>query len=768
MTHRLPTTRRSAIATALALLAAPALAQQGALEEVIVTAEKRTETVQDIAATVNVVTGADLDKFASFQFGDIEAQTSGIGLASPNARNSSISMRGVGTDPEAGVAAAVDSYWNDISVRADIVFNQVFDLARIEILRGPQGTLQGRTSPAGAIKLVTNMPSLDEREGYVQATGAQHDGFNGQLGVSLPLIEDVLAIRVAGVYDQNNANDVTNLTTGVDNPQATTGAGRFSALWQPADTLGVSFVYEGLDRDTDDPKAMAGVDSLGQRPTLEPEDKRALGKTNDYGNITYNLASLTMDWEVGDHVVTWVSGYNDSNKKAGTENDRAHYVTNPEQLTNQRTRTKANSWSQELRLASSGNDFWDYMFGLYYFDQDTRTRFFANTTRPEGIALATKGALPVNSNEAAAFTYNTFNLSSEWILEAGLRYTYYERSRKSTVNYDGLIYVPPPLLQYLDQIEKGISAAFPIDAVSKPYQNDDEDALTGSLKLRYEWTDDVSLYASYSRGYRPGGISIVPSPNVEFLPNGEQDLLHDSEDSDSIELGVKSRFWDGRAELNAAVYYVKYDGYLGFVRGVQVVDDMGEPVDLPGGIIFNGDANVWGSDVEGRVLLTDNWTFGGSLSYVKSEWDNASKPCNERQENEVLGSCSIDGDAIGGEPEWSASLQSEYAYPLRDTEVYGRVLYKYTGNRINTDASAGIGNVQSKLPSNDLLNLYLGWREGSRRWDVFAWVKNALDEDKVIFQQGPDQYDLFYSGGSYTQTNIMPERTFGVTASLNF
>ena len=133
--------RRTAIAAALALASSPALTQSLVLEEVIVTAQKRTENVQDIAATVNVVTGQDLTKFEAFNFNAIEQQTAGLTLSSPNARNSSIAMRGVATDPEAGVAAGVDTYWNDISTRADLAFSQLYDMARVEILRGPQGTL---------------------------------------------------------------------------------------------------------------------------------------------------------------------------------------------------------------------------------------------------------------------------------------------------------------------------------------------------------------------------------------------------------------------------------------------------------------------------------------------------------------------------------------------------------------------------------------------------------------------------------------------------
>ncbi|MBP6682983.1 MAG: TonB-dependent receptor plug domain-containing protein, partial [Halioglobus sp.] len=211
---------KTAIAAALALLTAPTWAQDLVLEEVVVTAQKRTENVRDVAATVNVVSGANIERFAAFDFTALQQQTAGLTLAQPNARNSTISMRGVSIDPEAGVTAAVDVYWNDAVVRADVAFNQMYDLERVEILRGPQGTLQGRTSPAGAINMITRRASLDEASGFVQGSVSDNDGYNTQAAYGAPLIDGVLGVRVAGVYDTNNGGGIDNLSTGFDDQEA--------------------------------------------------------------------------------------------------------------------------------------------------------------------------------------------------------------------------------------------------------------------------------------------------------------------------------------------------------------------------------------------------------------------------------------------------------------------------------------------------------------------------------------------------------------------
>ena len=768
--YKIFTLRKTALAAALSIAAAPSVAQL-VLEEVVVTAQKRSENVQDIAATVNVISGKDIEKYQAFDFSSIQQQTAGLTLASPNARNNIIAMRGVSVDPESGTATAVDTYWNDAIVRPDVAFTQMYDLERIEILRGPQGTLQGRTSPAGAINIITKRADVDEAEGYIQLSAADNDGLNAQVAYGAPLIEGTLAVRVAADYDRSNGPNIQNLTTGFDDQEYETKSGRLSAAWNVTDTFNTQLIYQYLDQDLDDPKAMSGVDQQGGRPTLVPTDLKALALTNDTAELDFNVANLVMDWEVLDHEVTGIVGYTDSSKKAYTAADRAdslrYFVPATTAPTYQNSQTDVTSYSYELRLASQDNDFWDYLVGVYYQDQNTDTTFYANSvllTQLPGVGFKTKSVLPVNANNFAIFTFNTLQLTQDIQLEAGLRWTKYDGYAQATVNYAGAN--DPGPLPSKEVVNDLFAPRFPIVGISNP--NTNANAVTGSLKLRYEWRDEVSLYAAYNRGYRPGGTSIVPSPNIEFLPDPEAFLTYDEETSDAIELGAKSTLWDDRATLNVALYYQKFDGYLGFTRGVQVVNNAGEPVDLPGGIVYNGDANIWGIEVEGKILLSERWDAGGALSYSKGEWDGATQPCNDRVGNEVIGSCDIDGQPIGGEPEWSLSLNSEYFYPLKSTELYLRGLFKYTDDRLNTDASAGIGNVRSEFSSYQTLDLFTGLRSNDFAWDVSLWVKNVTDEDEVVYQQGPDQYDIALSGGSYTQTNILRERTFGMTARYNF
>lgn len=769
---------RTALASALlAASVAPQVTAQTdpklMLEEVIVTAQKRTESVQDIAATVNVVTGDTMDEFATFTFADVEQLTAGVSLNVKNARNATISMRGVSTDPESGAPAAVDVYWNEMSVRPDIAFNQMYDLERLEILRGPQGTLQGRTSPGGAINMITRKPNMEEMEGFVQGTASDDDGFNGQVAINVPIIESKLAVRFAGVYDENNASNVENPVTG-DDAHSETKSTRLSIGWDPIDTVSSVFTWQYLDRNVDDPKNVSGTDSLNQRPTLGDTSQTALADMTNFGDQDFDLYNYRISWDVVGHDVTAVAGYVDATKKAQTQTDRANYITNPQQLTHQDSETKTDAKTIEIRMASQDRDFWDYMFGVYYLNQETDTNFLANSTLADttpvvgGVSFETESILPVNNKETGVFTFNKFYLSDISQLEVGLRWSNYDRHRRADVFYTGASYSPNLPLETADIL---FGTRFPIEAITGDDVDPEDDAITGSLTYRYDWTDEISVYGSYNRGYRPGGISIIPSPNILEItdPVERADLLlYDEEKSNAFEVGFKSTLLDGRATLNGALYYQQFDGYMGFVREVEVLNAAGAPLDLPGGIVYNGDANIWGIEFEGQVRLTEYWLAGGALSFNKGEWDNAMMPCNEREGDEQVGSCDIDGEDVGGEPEFTLTLNSEYSIPIESMEWYVRGLYKYTDERNNIDASAGIGAVEDTFDSYNNINLYTGIRNADFTWDVNIWVKNLLDEDALTFQTSPDQYDTRLSGGSYTETNILKERTIGLTARYNF
>jgi outer membrane receptor protein involved in Fe transport len=760
-------------------LTTPAMAQNDLmLEEVIVTAQKREQTQQDIAATVNVVTGDVIDNFAVFNFSDIEQLTAGISLTTINSRNSNISMRGITTDPESGSDSAVQVYFNDVSVREDVAFTQMYDLARIEVLRGPQGAVQGRTSPAGAIKMITQQPNMSIVEGYIQTSFSDNDGFNGQFASSLPLIENELAIRVSGVYDENNGSDVENLTTGLNSTKRAS-SGRLSVAWEPTDTFSALLTTQYLDRSTaDDPKILVGSDSLSTRPTLTASDRTALAQTNDFDTLVYKLASLELNWDLAGHQLTSISGKQDSTKPGRLENDRAFYqpalnsaFVEGDLNTFQETNTAVDSFSQEFRLASVDNDTWDYMVGAFYNKQDTTTSFASWGARDIGIGdvnFLTGGSVPVNREDFAIFTFNTVRLTDDLAIDIGLRHQKVNRFNLTDVFLleFGQIAVDPAFAGVVDQITSGFEANFPISAISDKDSRTSSEATTGSFTVRYNLDEDISLYGSYNRSFRTGGISIIPDPNIAVIEAAGQ-LKYDDETSDAIEFGMKGRFWDGRATANVAIYLQKFDGLISRNIGLQALTaDSSSSFDIPGGITYNADATMQGLEIDGQILITERWSAGGAFSYNESKYDDgAQSPCSAAGE---LLTCDIGGDRIAGQPKLSFSLNSEYYIPLDSVEWYVRGLYKYTGDIINSSAISGLTNAREKFNSYDTINLFTGIRAENGQWDVSLWAKNLLDEEALLTEIPSDTYDIAASGGSYVSPTLIPERTIGLTARYNF
>jgi len=205
--HR-STSLASAVAIALLGNSGLALAQKVELEEVIVTAQKRSESIQDIPSTVNMIDGDALKDFSVFSFTDLDALTAGLNIESFNGRSGRIDLRGIDYNPNSAAEAPVTTYWNQAIVDSNAVFQQMFDIQRVEVLRGPQGSLSGRTSPAGAINIHTARPNLDEMEGEIRATVADNDGVNTQIAGSFPLIPGELAVRIAGVYDESDLDEI--------------------------------------------------------------------------------------------------------------------------------------------------------------------------------------------------------------------------------------------------------------------------------------------------------------------------------------------------------------------------------------------------------------------------------------------------------------------------------------------------------------------------------------------------------------------------------
>jgi iron complex outermembrane receptor protein len=712
-----------ASALLLALYGVAASAQELILEEVIVTAQKRSESLQNIPASINAFSGKTLKDYNALKFADLESLTAGLQIDTLSARSGQMSLRGITHNPASAAEATVTTYWNQAIVDSNAVFQQMFDIERVEVLRGPQGTLAGRTSPAGAINMHTAKPNLAEQEGELRATVTDNGGLNTQIAASFPLIPGELAMRVAGVFDESDLDEIKNdLTDEVSNEA--TSAARISISWQPNERFSADLAVQYLDREIDDIQVLAGTPIgsnildpngvLGELDTYDRRDIRVgINGESDNTDADFLNTSLVMNWDLESHTITSVTGYHETDSVRVFDFSRGN--ANPDAVQETISIDDRTDWSQELRIASDDNDNWDYMFGAYYEKSDI---YFSQETIFPALAQAVGGRdlqFPADVARWGLFTHNQFFLNENWTLQMGLRYQEVEVDRElATYAGDTGLVAPSRTLAPGELGTQIISDA------NKSYK---EDSVTGQVSLLYTLSDDVNLYGLVATGWRPGGATVTPSVLAE------EQLLFDSEDSISYELGFKSMLMDGAMRLNGSIFFQDFDDYISRVNAVSVRDINGRIQTT--GLTANGDAQVWGAELDMNANLSEYWFVGGTLSYTNGEFaDGITNPCNDFDASGVpiiptgqaTAACDVGGDPIGRAADWSASITSEYSIPFDSFEGYGRILYAYTGEQFTPD----LGD----LDTYSTVDAFVGVR--ADQWDVELFVRNLFDEEAIV------------------------------------
>jgi len=746
-------TRLSLLALALCsqyTLAQDPMAPSLMIEELIVTAQKREQSIQDIPSSVSAVGGDAMQSAEISDFKDLGQMTAGLSLDS-NKRNSTISMRGMSTDPDGGSRAVVDAYWNGAPVVPNVVFMQMFDLDRVEILRGAQGALQGRTSPAGAIQVYTRRAAMSELEGQIKTSVSEDGGTTTEFGVSLPLIEDELALRVAAVNAEGDAEGVENITSGEKQSSNASGV-RASLSWEPTDVFDANLTLEYARKDQD---LFVPVTSRGTGVDLDPQDRKTATEGPAYSDAQNKLSSLEMSYDMGEHTLTSLTSLVDFNRLTDNDSDFIDYHPRagvlPEFQMQGVVDTDQQTLVQEVRLATNDAEFWDYTLGFFYSDSDADTDQ-AQTAFLGGNPLFGGGAeINIQRQELGVFLHNMFYVTDFSTLQLGLRW-------QRVDEHDVVdIYGPGGELLLAEDFEATT------------------EAVTASVKYQYELSDATMVYAGIDQSFRPGGINVG---NVA-LEGGT--ALYGEETSNSLEMGFKSTLMGGRVQLNGAVFYQQFDDYIYRVTGVMADANggvVGDPADdvRYSGITANADATVSGAEVEFTALISEKLTLGGSIAYVDATFDDgqqgvctaSSTGCTQK-EGDAYYTGDISGQHTGQEPNWSASLNAAYVTPVGDYDGYLRGLYKFTGARAN-DYIVDDGVAPTELGSYGTINLYAGIRPADYSWDISVWAKNLTNKfaEKSLYAPENTGGTDGYANGYVRQLNLESERMVGVSASYKF
>jgi iron complex outermembrane recepter protein len=709
---------------------------QKALDEVIVTAQKKDDTLQTVPMTVNAVTSETIEKYNMLDFEDVAQVTPGLTIEGVNARTANVSLRGVqvSTDAAAGVAVAV--YWNEVNFDIDSAFKAMYDVSQVEVLRGPQGTLRGITAPAGAITIATKTPSYSNLDGYVQQSFSDQNLSNTQFGVSLPIVEDMLALRLAGVYDHNDGNGVKNVLTDTSE-SAETRSGRLTIGFRPTNDIEANLIYQHLENIADSFSMYKGDGLNG--PSLRTYDRKTVADLDGSSHSRRDIATLNVNWDLDGHELIYVGGY--QRQILDNINDLDPGNSLPDTVQFQSVLSNITSWTHELRFSSVDADFYNYTYGLFYSRGSSSTivdnpSWVGNFPAPLIVSTIIVTAGP--SENFAAFTNQGFQLTDATEAQVGLRYQSYRQAQDNSLGGAAL--------------EKFVAI---------------DEAVTGSASISHQLTDDVRIYANYGRSFRPGGRSPVPAS-----PTPLQAGTWDSETSDSIELGFKSRLNDGRLQINGDLFYQKFHDFIS--RASNIWTNNSEAGVLSNSYTFNYSSNVivQGAELSVDALLTDNWQLGSSVSYTDAKYDDADKPCNQFDGTGApmmppTGEyfvCPSNG-RLGTEPNWMASITSEYVWPMGEFEPFVRGLYTFRSGRADDNV------VDGDTASYGVFNLFLGLRDGKRAWEVSLWAKNLFDHQATTSVSSEQINSSFFGDvidSGYRQVTIIPEREIGITGKYNF
>jgi iron complex outermembrane receptor protein len=669
------------------------LSRTGMLEEVTVTAQKREQRLQEVPISIAVVEGSVIADRSIENFEEFSAFIPNFSVVrSPGAN--AIFMRGIGSGPgspslDQSVVMFIDGVYGGRSRQFAVPF---LDLERIEVLRGPQGALVGKNTSAGAINIVTARPS-DEFQGEV---GVEYDfELEGPTltGMLTGPVSDRVKLRGAVRY-QDVDGFLKNTISGNMEPGREERLGRLVGTYE-GDTVTVTGKYEVARLELDGNPQQIIANSIGRSLDYVKETGSAAGRefdTNDADN-----AALTIDWQIGDHTLTFITGYSEYKTRQGTDADFFErdlaYSTFDEDF---------DQISQEIRLLSPTGRTFDYVVGIYAHSADlleTRT-----TT-----ALFAPGTNSIRYFDQSTDTYSlygqlTWNLSEQFSLIGSLRYT--EEDKDATYR----------------RVTGPLAPSQGIGAVTADFGDSlKEEEIDPAISLQWTPDDGRMIYLSYAQGSKSGGFQgAIPNATAsafEFAP----------EKSESFELGYKQSL-AGRGYFDIVLFDTTYED-------LQVSVAIQSNPAVSAFAFYTGNAakaSATGIESTFGFRFTDSFRIQGSLAYIDGEFDDyPNGPCGTGQppDDPIRNSCNLTGVALPFAPKWSGNVTAYYDAQLTDRwrfDVSATAIFR---DDTRTEFPNDPQFVQKSYIKYDM-RLGLTYDE---RWEVALLGRNLTDEQSFSF-----------------------------------
>lgn len=740
----------SGIAT-LALAASPAWAQgdppaaqpdgaQGSEDDntVIVTAQHRVERLIDVPISITALGAEDVQNANASYLTDLANRVPGLYVSTaPGNTAPAVTIRGISSasSGNAGFPPAIGIYVDDVYQGRDPTFNAILnDVERIEVLRGPQGTLYGKNTIGGAINIITRDPGNDP-EISGDFTIGNFDYYQLRASAGGAIVPDRLMVRVSGIHRERDGF-IRNSLTGQDHNNLNADGGRIVLLSNLNENIRLRlsadyFTEEGRTALETGPVTLPAIPRFASVPPQDPTDEVVQLNQPDFGEREIYGFAGRLDFDLGPAALTSITAYRRYNSNFNYDADGL-----PIEGFDTGREENGRNFSQEVRLASTGERNFTWILGFYYFEEETYNlrRLHYGVDIPYLAAGAAGGIVfpgyagersltesTIDGSSYAFFGSATYRLTPWLRISGGLRYTH--ESKDFTYR------------QVITQQFTGGPSIIAGSVVVIPQRNEHygDGRLTGDASLSFDITPDVVSYLRYARGFKAGGFQTdVISPPF----NPAESLGFRPETVNSYEAGIKTYLFNRRASVNFSVFHLDWS-------------DKQEQIFTGFSFLIRNAASAksTGAELEIFARPVDGLTLNANLAYLDTRY------------TDFPGSA-FDGRSFPNLPHWTGNAGVQYVAPVSSgLELFARGDLLYRGPNYSQPATT----IRIDIPSITTIDARLGIQSADGRWGAYLWGRNLTDVEQLTrslyLPLGPSNIML---------RSPMIGRTYGLELRFNF
>lgn len=709
------------------------------LDEIVVTARRREESLQDVPVAVSAFNADRISDLQAKDLSGLQYSVPNLYLDKGDASNAVIFIRGIGQNDSLAFAdPGVGVYVDDVFIaRTQAAFLDLFDVDRVEVLRGPQGTLYGRNTIGGAVKFVSTPPPR-ELHAYAEAGIGNYGYYNLQGRIGGPIAGDELRAKAAFTFTRREGYN-HNSFDGRDDGDVRSFAGRGALAFEPSDRFELLLSVDGkIDRPDSSRSPVLQTSITGATPAglvtypASGDPYRVDTNASGLSDLTAFGTSLTARWHASDALtIEAITAYRSMEFNLNLDTDGS-----PLPILDILLKQKEHQFSQELRVTYDDKRLLAFTGGLYYFhDRDDSfsgvdngaATIFGFPVADFGFATSSLADTLQTTDSYAAYGDVTLTFSSKLSVSAGLRYTH--EKRLSGRQFENFFDPAVSVIRYTPPFLDGVGVP------GVPVHGDASfGAFTPKISLSYKPAEHAQLYASVARGFKSGGFDGRATTDFGFQPFRPEYVW-------SYEGGAKTSWFDGRLVVNAAFFYNNY-------TDIQVTSFGADPISGIFVSLFTNAAKAhsYGAELELAAQPTKRLSLNASAGWLHARYDAF---------DILVGGVATDVSdrPLVNSPEWNASLGGTYTAPISDTlngVIHLDGVYR---SRTATEITASPILTQSDYA---LLNAFVGIKSVGNRWELRAGVQNLTDHAvrrqgfnladfpgvQVNFFSAPRTYDL--------------------------